>query len=114
MGLSWNPEPAENILMESKTIHTYVHTYSTPMSGAVHMYVQYACLNIMVIFQPGKPMRFSGPEQEIWQLFRAVFLSLVTHKPRFEGLPYKVSTPTQENTKCVHQRKGICLGELTS
>ena len=43
MGLSGNPEPAENILMEPKRIHTYVHAYSTPMSGTVHMYVQYAC-----------------------------------------------------------------------
>lgn len=42
MGLSGDPEPAKNILMESKTIHTYVHAYSTPMSGTVHMYVQYA------------------------------------------------------------------------
>ncbi len=42
MGLSWNPEPTENILMEPKRIHTYVHAYSTPMSGTVHMYVQYA------------------------------------------------------------------------
>ena len=43
MGLSGNPEPAKNILMEPKMIHTYVHAYSIPMSGAVHMYVQYAC-----------------------------------------------------------------------
>lgn len=114
MGFSWNPEPAENILMEPKMLHTYVHAYSIPYQGL------YTCTYSMRVFkpygffQPGKPMRFSGPEQEIWQLFSAVFLSLVTHKPRFEGLPYKVSTPTQENTKCVHQRKDICLGELTS
>ena len=43
MGLSGNPEPAKNILMEPKMVHTYVHTYSTSMSEVVHMYVQYAC-----------------------------------------------------------------------
>ena len=43
MGLPGNPEPAENILMEPKRIHTYVHAYSTTMSESVHMYVQYAC-----------------------------------------------------------------------
>lgn len=42
MGLPGNPEPAENILMEPKRIHTYVHTYITFMSEVVHMYVQYA------------------------------------------------------------------------
>ena len=114
MGLPGNPESGQNILMEPKIIHTYVHAYSTPCQGLYTCTYSMRVLNLMVIFQPGKPMRFSGPEQEIWQLFSAVFLSLVTHKPRFEGLPYKVSTPTQENTKCVHQRKGICLGELTS
>ena len=54
MGLSWNPEPAENILMDPKTIHTYVHTYSTPMSGAVHMYVQYACFKPYGYFSAGQ------------------------------------------------------------
>ena len=54
MGLPGNPEPAKNILMEPKTIHTYVHTYSTPMSGAVHMYVQYAFLSLIVIFSAGQ------------------------------------------------------------
>lgn len=114
MGLSLNPEPAENILMEPKRIHTYVHAYITPYQGLYICTYSMRVLSLMNIFLPGKPMRFSGPAQEIWQLFSAVFLSLVTHKPRFEGLPYKVSTPTQENTKCVHQRKDICLGELTS
>jgi len=94
MGLPGNPESGQNILMEPKN-NPYIRTrIQHPMSGAVHMYVQYACIKPYVIFQPGKPMRFSGPEQQIWQLFSAVFLSLVTHKPHFEGLPYKVSPPT--------------------
>ena len=50
MGLSWNPEPAENFLMELKMLHTYVHAYSTPMSGTVHMYVQYACFEPYAYF----------------------------------------------------------------
>jgi len=54
-------------------------------------------LSLMNIFLSGKPMRFSRPEWKIWQLFSAIFVSLVTHKSGFEGLPYKVSTPTQEN-----------------
>ena len=54
MGLPGDPESGQNILMEPKTIHTYVHTYSTTMSGAVHMYVQYAFLSLMVIFSAGQ------------------------------------------------------------
>ena len=114
MGLSWNPEPAENILMEPKRIHTYVHAYITPYQGLYICTYSMRVLSLMHIFQPNKPMRFSESEWEIWQLFSAIFFSLVTHKPHFEGLPYKVSSPTQKNAKCVHQRKDICLGELTS
>jgi len=50
MGLPGDPESGQNILMEPKTIHTYVHTYSTPMSGAVRMYVQYACFKPYAYF----------------------------------------------------------------
>lgn len=114
MGLSGDPEPAENILMEPKMIHTYVHAYSNPQQRLYTCTYSMRVLSLMNIFLPGKPMRFSEPEREIWQLFSAVFLSLVTHKPRFEGLPYKVSTLTQENAKCVHPRKDTRLGELTS
>ena len=71
-------------------------------------------LNLMDIFLLGKPMKFSESEWEIWQLFSAVFLSLVTHKPRFEGLPYKVSPPTQQKTKCVHPRKETPFREFVS
>ena len=62
MGLSWNPEPAENFLMELKMLHTYVHAYSTPCQGLYTCTYSMRVLNLMVIFQPGKPMRFSGPE----------------------------------------------------
>ena len=113
MGLSWNPEPAENILMEPKMLHTYVHAYSIPYQRLYTCTYSMRVLSLMNIFLPGKPMRFSESEWEIWQLFSAVFLSLVTHKPRFEGLPYKVSTSTQEDVNCVHQRKDICFDELT-
>ena len=54
MGLSGNPEPAENILMEPKMIHTYVHTYITFMSEVVHMYVQYACFKPYAYFSAGQ------------------------------------------------------------
>ena len=43
MGLPRDPESGQNILMESKMLHTYVHAYITSMSEVVHMYVQYAC-----------------------------------------------------------------------
>lgn len=114
MGLPGNPESGQNILMEPKMFHTYVHTYSNPYLGLYTCTYSMRVLNLMVIFSAGQAHEVLRTRTGNMQLFSAVFLPLVTHKPRFEGLPYKVSTPTQENTKCVHQRKGICLGELTS
>ena len=114
MGLSWNPEPAENILIEPKRIHTYVHAYIIPYQGLYTCTYSMRILNLMDIFLLGKPMKFSESEWEIWQLFSAVFLSLVTHKPRFEGLPYKVSPPTQQKAKCVHPRKETPFREFVS
>lgn len=83
MGLPGNPESGQNILMEPKMFHTYVHAYITPYQGLYTCMYSMRVLNLMDIFLPGKPMRFSGREWEIWQLFSAVFLSPVTHKPRF-------------------------------
>lgn len=40
--------------MEPKTSHTYVHAYSTPMSGTVHMYVQYAYFEPYGYFSSGQ------------------------------------------------------------
>ena len=114
MGLPGNPESGQNILMAPKTIHTYVHAYIIPYQGLYTCTYSMRILNLMDIFLLGKPMKFSESEWEIWQLFSAVFLSLVTHKPRFEGLPYKVSTLTQENTKCVHPRKETPFREFVS
>ncbi len=83
MGLSGDPEPAKNFLMEPKTIHTYVHTYNTPCQGLYTCTYSMRILNLTHIFLPGKPMRFSESEWEIWQLFSAVFFSPVTHNNRF-------------------------------
>ena len=54
MGLSWNPEPAENILMEPKRIHTYVHAYITPYQGLYTCTYSMRVLNLMVIFSAGQ------------------------------------------------------------
>ena len=54
MGLPGNPEPAENILMEPKTIHTYVHTYSTPCQGLYTCTYSMRVLNLMVIISAGQ------------------------------------------------------------
>ena len=53
MGLSWNPEPAENILMEAKTIHTYVHT-ALQCQGLYTSTNSKRVLNLMVIFSAGQ------------------------------------------------------------
>ena len=54
MGLPGNPEPAKNILMEPKTIHTYVHAYSTLCQGLYTCTYSIRVLNIMVIFSAGQ------------------------------------------------------------
>ena len=53
MGLPGNPEPAENILMEPKRIHTYVHT-ALQCQGLYTCTYSMRVLNLMVIFSAGQ------------------------------------------------------------
>ena len=54
MGLPGNPESGQNILMEPKTIHTYVHAYSTPCQGLYTCTYSMRVLSLMVIISAGQ------------------------------------------------------------
>ena len=54
MGLPGNPESGQNILMEPKIIHTYVHAYSTPCQGLYTCTYSMRVLNLMVIISAGQ------------------------------------------------------------
>ncbi len=56
MGLSGNPEPAKNFLMEPKMLHTYVHAYSTPCQGLYTCTYSMRVLNLMNIFSVGQAL----------------------------------------------------------
>lgn len=59
MGLPGNPESGQNILMEPKIIHTYVHAYSTPCQELYTCTYSMRVLSLIHIFLPDKPIKFS-------------------------------------------------------